>query len=176
MTCRSGAAAAVLLVLAVSAASATPADCSKAPIPPTPARGTVSGHAFTPTYNTIDATPGHNELNGIKLDEYNLALSMDDISNQLKIVLAVRTGEKLGGRTFRMTAGDDPQPAVGPGVPEVQGWDLSAGDVNANFVDEAATLRVELGTHKGKSWPGKVYFCLPKYKTEIMGTFTATTE
>jgi hypothetical protein len=165
----------IAIALALVSTAAVAADCSVGPIAATPVKGTIAGHAFAPTYNTIDATPGQNTVNDIKLDEYNLALASDDLSNQIKIVLAVRSGTKLDGKTFRMIAGDE-QPGVGPGVPEIQGWDLSAGDVSANFVGETATLRVELGPRMGKTISGKVHFCAPKYKTDVAGSFTATGE
>jgi hypothetical protein len=158
------------------AAGASAADCSVGPIVTTPVKGSVAGHPFAPTYNTIDTTPGQMTLNDIKLDEYNLSFASDDQSTQIKIVLAVRAGTKLDGRTFRMIGGDGDQPAIGPGVPEIQGWDLTAGNLSTNFVDEAATLRVELGARRGKTIAGKVHFCALKSKTDIAGTFTATGE
>ncbi len=175
MIFRTGGAAAALVMLAAGV-SAAPVDCSNGPIAATPLKGTVSGHAFAPTYNTIDMSPSQMTLNDIKLDEYNLSFASDDLSTQIKIVLAVRAGTKLDGRTFRVTGGSGDQPAIGPGVPEIQGWDLTAGDVSANFVDEAATLRVELGPRRGKTISGKVHFCLPKYKTDMAGAFAATGE
>jgi hypothetical protein len=168
--------AGIAFVMFATGAFAAPVDCSNGPIAATPLKGVVVGHPFAPTYNTIDTTPGQNTLNDIKLDEYNLSFASDDQSTQIKIVLAIRAGTKLDGRTFRMTGGDGDQPAVGPGVPEIQGWDLTAGDVSANFVDEAATLRVELGPRRGKTITGKVHFCAPKHKTDIAGTFAATGE
>jgi hypothetical protein len=164
------------LVMLAAGACAAPEDCSNGPIPATPLKGTVTGKAFAPTYNTMDSSPSQMTLNDIKLDEYNLSFANDDLSTQIKIVLAVRAGTKLDGRTFRVTGGSGDQPAIGPGVPEIQGWDLKAGDVSADFVDEAATLRVELGPRRGKTISGKVHFCLPKYKTDISGTFSATGE
>jgi hypothetical protein len=157
------------------AANASAADCSNGPIAATPVKGVIVGHPFAPTYNTIDTTPGQNTLNDVKLDEYNLAFASDDLSTQIKIVLAVRAGTSIDERTFRMTGGSD-QPGVAPGVPEIQGWDLSAGDVSSNFVDEAATLRVELGARHGKTITGKVHFCAAKSRTDIAGSFTATGE
>ena len=169
--------AGVLAILVMTGANASAADCSNGPIAATPVKGVVVGHPFTPTYNTIDTTPGQNTLNDVKLDEYNLAFASDDQSTQIKMVLAVRAGTRLDGKTFRMTGGGDSnQPSVAPGIPEIQGWDLSAGAVSSNFVDEPATLRVELGTRLGKTISGKIHFCAVKSKTDISGTFTATGE
>ena len=168
----------VVLLAAASPAVAAPADCSKATIPDVPVHGTVNGQPFAPQDATITFTKDGMVVDGVHLDRYALSIQTTDIFNALSVDMMVPGGKKPDGRVFRVLPTDSihDQPAAAPGTPEVQGWDLQleAANVDTGFTQEVASIRVELGARKGDKLPGKIYFCVPGAKAEIMGTFNAT--
>jgi hypothetical protein len=168
----------VMLLATASPAFAVPADCSKAAIPNVPVHGTVNGQPFEPKETTIDVTKDGMVIDGVHLDRYALAIQTDGIFNELTVNMMVPGGKHPDGRVFRVLPTDSihDQPAAAPGTPEVQGWDLEleSAQVDTSFTQDIASIRVELGTRKGDVLPGKIYFCVPSAKAEIMGTFNAT--
>jgi hypothetical protein len=170
------------LVMTVVLLAATPAfaaaDCANGPIGDGPVHGTVNGTPFVPQATTIDITKDGMVVNEVHLDRYALAIMTDGIFNELTVNMMVPGGKKPDGRIFRVLPVDDigAQPAAAEGTPEVQGWDIEieAADVKTGFTETTASIRVELGTRKGDTLPGKIHFCVPSAKTEIEGAFTAT--
>ncbi len=170
------AAAASLLMMAT--AHAAPFDCTKAPIPDAPVRGTVNGQPFVPKEIRIDITADGMEIDNAKFDKYALSLVADGIFNEATLDMLVPLGKPIDGRTYRVLPFDQisAQPAAAPGTPEVQGWDLElqSAHVDTSFTQTIASIRVIWGKRKGDSIDGKIYYCVPDVKAEIMGTFTAT--
>jgi hypothetical protein len=158
-------------------ALAMPADCSKAQVPDAPVKGTVNGKPFIPNAITVHLTRNGMGINEMKFDRYELAIETDGIFNEMTTDVLVRSGARPDGHVFRMLPNDSigEQPAAGPGMPEVQGWDLEleAAKINTSFTQETASMRLEFLPRKGDTMPGRIYFCVPGVKAEIMGTFAA---
>jgi hypothetical protein len=169
--------AAILLPLLASPALAAPKDCSSAQIPETPVRGIVNGKPFVPNNITVHVTKNGMQINEAKFDTYELAIQTGGIFNEMTAHVLVKSGGKPDGHVYRMLAIDSigGQPAAAPGTPEVQGWDLEleAANVDTSFTQDIASLRLEFLPRKGDTLPGKIYFCVPGVKAEIMGTFNA---
>lgn len=165
-------------LLAIATVQAAPLDCSKAPIPDTPAHGTVNGQPFVPKEVRLDISPDGMEINDAKFDKYALSLMADGVFNEANLDMLVPLGKSISGRTFRVFPVDQisAQPAAAPGTPEVQGWELEleSAHVDTSFTDTIASIRVVWGTPKADKVDGKIYFCVPSANAEIMGTFTAT--
>ncbi|HEV2652908.1 MAG TPA: hypothetical protein VGU69_16730 [Rhizomicrobium sp.] len=166
------------LFLTMVSAQAAPVDCSKAPIPDTPVRGTVNGQPFVPKEIRIDITADGMEIDDAKFDKFALSLITDGIFNEATLDMLVPLGKPIDGRTYRVLPFDQisAQPAAAPGTPEVQGWDieLQSAHVDTNFTQTIASIRVIWGKRKADSIDGKIYYCVPSVKAEIMGAFTAT--
>lgn len=160
-----------------TAALAMPKDCSTAQIPDTPVKGTVNGKPFIPNAISVHITKNGMQINEAKFDTYELAIQTDGIFNEMTAHVLVKSGAKPEGHAYRMLALDSigGQPMAAPGTPEIQGWDLEleAAGVNTSFTQDIASLRLEFLPRKGDALPGKIYFCVPGAKAEIMGTFTA---
>ena len=176
---------AMVLFLALGAAPALATlsekplvDCSMGPIPDVPADGIVNGVRFKPQEVSVQFTENGMSINELAFDRWSLSLQTDGIFNALSVNMLVPHGKKPDGRAFRVLPIDDigAQPAAAPGTPEVQGWDLEleAADVDTSFTQDTASIRVEWGARKGDVLPGKIHFCVPSAKAEIMGMFSAT--
>jgi hypothetical protein len=154
------------------------ADCSAGAIPDTPVSGSVAGKPFVPKETTVHVTRDGAEMDAAKFDRYELSIMTDGIFNALSVNMLVPLNKKPDGRVFRVLPTDSigDQPAAAQGLPEVQGWDLAleAADVDTSFTQEIASIRVEWGTRKGDTIPGKIHFCVPGQHAEIAGSFTAT--
>jgi hypothetical protein len=157
-------------------AAASP-DCSKGPIPSTPVSGTVGGKPFVPNDVTIHATRNGFGMNGTNFDTYELSIQSGGIFNAFTAHFLVPSGAHVDGRTFRVLLTDSisAQPAVLEGVPEVQGWDLQleAANVDTDFTQDIASMRIEVGHRRGGTIPGGVIVCVPSSKSSIAGTFNA---
>jgi len=167
-----------LVAVALAAgASAMPRDCSTAQIPDAPVKGTVNGKPFVPNAIMVHITKNGMGVDDVKFDRYELAIQTGGIFNEMTADVLVRSGERPDGHVFRMLPIDTMggQPTAGPGTPEVQGWDLEleAANVNTSFTQETASLRLEFLPRKGDVLPGRIYFCVPAVKAEIVGTFAA---
>jgi len=160
-----------------TAALAMPKDCSTAQIPATPVKGTVNGTPFVPNAISVHITKNGMQINDAKFDTYEFAIQTDGIFNEMTAHVLVKSGAKPEGHAYRMLALDSigGQPMAAPGTPEIQGWDLEleAAGINTSFTQDIASLRIEFQPRKGEALPGKIYFCVPGAKAEIMGTFTA---
>ena len=165
-------------ILTMVTARAAPVDCTKAPIPDAPVRGTVNGQPFVPKEIRVDITPDGMEIDSAKFDKYMLSLIADGIFSEATLDMLVPLGKPIDGRTYRVLPFDQisAQPAAAPGTPEVQGWgiELQSARVDTDFTQTIASIRVIWGKRKGDSIDGKIYFCVPSAETEIMGAFTAT--
>jgi len=166
-----------LLALSMAApAIAAPVDCSNNAIPGTPVKGTVKGKPFVPKEVTL-AIGGGMAINDAQFDAYDLTLMADGIFNALSARVLVRKGTKADGRVFRMVASDDmdKQPMAAAGTPEVQSWNLQleAANIDTDFTQETASLRLEFGKRKGGVLPGKIFFCTLDPGTRISGSFDA---
>jgi hypothetical protein len=179
---RLAAACAALVLLSAPAfadsRSKPAADCSIGAIPDTPVSGTVAGKPFVPKETTVHITKDGAEMDAAKFDRYELTIMTDGIFNALSVNMLVPLNKKADGRVFRVLPTDSigDQPAAAQGLPEVQGWDLAleAAGVDTSFTQEIAAIRVEWGTRKGDTIPGKIHFCVPGQHAEIAGSFTAT--
>jgi len=160
-----------------SGALAMPGDCSSAQVPDAPVRGAVNGKPFIPNAVTVHITRNGMQINEAKFDTYALAIRTGGIFNAMTANVLVKSGGRPDGHVFRMLPTDSigGQPAAAPGTPEIQGWDLEleAASVNTSFTQETASLRLEFLPRKGDTLPGRIYFCAPNSKAEIMGTFAA---
>jgi len=176
MTPYSSAFLACFLLSAVPALAA-PRDCSSAQIPDTPVKGTVNGKPFVPNAVSVHITKNGMQINEAKFDTYELAIQTDGIFNEMTAHVLVKSGGRPDGHVYRMLPVDSigGQPMAAPGTPEIQGWDLEleAADVDTSFTQEIASLRLEFLPRKGDALPGRIHFCVPGVKAEIMGTFTA---
>ena len=172
------------------------ADASKAVLPATPATGMIHGQPFTVKRASVRKSGGLN-AGGLQMDHYTLVLgnSEDRFSFpefETRLVLAVKKGAKLDGKTFRNVPvpADAPlsvqlerQPGPYKGNPEMQSLTLT-GPVNGepesldSFHPGASfTGRVEFGQPRGKVLPGKLYLCFnDKNKSYVAGSFNAETE
>jgi len=169
--------AAAAIGLMAQPAFAAPKDCSSAQIPDTPVRGTVNGQPFVPNAVGIHITRGGMQINDAKFDTYELSIQTDGIFNAMTAHVLVHAGGRADGHVYRMLAIDSigGQPAAAPGLPEIQGWDLEleAAGVDTSFTQDVASMRLEFMPRKGDALPGRIYFCVPAAKAEIMGTFSA---
>ena len=165
------------LLLSTAPALAAPKDCSAAQIPDAPVKGTVNGKPFIPNAVGVHIPRNGMQINAAKFDTYELAIQTDGIFNEMTAHVLVKAGGKPDGHVYRVLPLDSigGQPLAAPGTPEIQGWDLEleAAGVNTNFTQEIASLRLEFLPRKGDALPGRIYFCVPSAKAEIMGTFTA---
>jgi hypothetical protein len=165
------------LLLSAVPALAAPKDCSTAQIPDTPVRGTVNGKPFVPNAVTVHITKNGMQINEAKFDTYELAIQTDGIFNEMTAQVLVKSGGRPDGHVYRVLPIDSigGQPAATPGTPEIQGWDLQleAANVDTSFTQETASLRLEFLPRKGEALPGRIYFCVPGVKAEIMGSFMA---
>jgi hypothetical protein len=167
---------AAIALFATPALAAEPAGCSASAIPDTPVKGTVAGKPFVVKSADVAIGKGFG-VNEVKFDSYDLTLMVDGIFNALTTRVIVKEGSRADGRTFRVleTRSVGGQPAAIPGVPEVQSWDLQleAAQVDTNFTQEVASLRLEYGQRKGNVLPGKIIICVPGQNATIAGTFNA---
>lgn len=168
---------AILSMLAAPALAA-PRDCSTAQIPDLPVKGTVNGQPFVPNAISVHITKNGMQINEAKFDTYELSIQTDGIFNAMTAHILVKAGGRPDGHVYRLLPTDSigAQPAAAPGTPEVQGWDLALekAGIDTSFTQETASMRLEFSPRKGNALPGRVYFCVPGAKAEIMGTFTAT--
>jgi hypothetical protein len=167
----------LLAALISTGASAAPKDCSTAQIPDAPVKGIVNGKPFIPNATSVHITKNGMQINEAKFDTYELAIQTDGIFNEMTAHVLVKSGGRPDGHVYRVLPLDSigGQPMAAPGTPEIQGWDLEleAANVNTSFTQDIASLRLEFGPRKGDALPGKIYFCVPGAKAEIMGAFTA---
>lgn len=158
--------------------SAPPADCSVGAIPDRPVSGTVNGTPFVPKEITVHLTKDGMVVDKVHLDRWALAIEVDGIFNALTVNTMVPGGKKPDGRVFRELAVDSigAQPAAAEGTPEIQGWELAleAAGVDVSFTGDTASIRIEWGTLKGNTLPGKIHFCNAGSHSEIAGSFNAT--
>jgi hypothetical protein len=179
---RAALAAALLLAcpIVASAQDSSPADCSAAAIPDAPFAGWIDGSAFAITDAEIRPN-GMTGINGVDYDAYQLILGtsgMSDVRAEIWVSVIVQVGTQPDGRTFRMLPQDSVtgQPEAGPGAPEVQGWYLTSEPlgIDASFVFDVASLRLELGERADGLLPGRLYFCAPDIRqSEFAGSFDA---
>jgi len=81
--------------LTMASAQAAPVDCTKAPIPETPVRGTVNGQPFVPKEIRIDVTADGMEIDDAKFDKYALSLITDGIFNEATLDMLVPLGKPI---------------------------------------------------------------------------------
>jgi hypothetical protein len=147
-------------------------------------QGRIGSVAFVPERVSV-STVNHPGLNGVTYDAYDLHFQMRDKIHgkagedmYFDITTIVPQGQTHDGRTFRMLPTKDVprQPMAGPGAPEVQGWDIQydPDKIPASFVSSLGSLRIEYGTRKGTTLPGRIYFCTPAVKGSFLaGNFEA---
>ena len=158
-------------------AIAAPKDCSTGPIPDAPVKGTVNGKPFVPNAISVQITRNGMQINEAKFDRYELSIQTDGIFNAMTANVLVKSGGHPDGHVYRELPIDSigEQPAAAPGTPEIQGWDLEleAAGVDTSFTQDTASMQIAFGPRKGDALPGRIHFCVPSVKAEIMGTFTA---
>ena len=176
MTRHIGAFLAIFSVLSLPALGA-PRDCSTGPIPDTPVKGIVNGKPFVPNAINVQITRNGMQIDEAKFDRYELSIQTDGIFNAMTAHVLVKAGGRPDGHVYRELPTDSigAQPAAAPGTPEIQGWDLQleAAGVDTSFTQDTASMQIVFGPRKGDALPGRIYFCVPSAKAEIMGTFTA---
>lgn len=191
-TCRTGQlpiATAAFLGLILSAAPAfaadatQPADCSTAAFPAGAAHGQLAGKAFAPKTVTLQKT-GSMTTDGKRFDTWTLEFQQPegdvDFGLSAEVQFLLPAGANPAGHTLRSVPGDtDKQPAAAPGLPEVQGWEFSDFDTDADIEsnsDAGGSLRIVFGKAAGKTLPGRIYLCAPAArKSWLAGGFTVDT-
>jgi hypothetical protein len=135
------------------------ADVKKLVIPNTALAGKVHGQPFVP--------------DKVRLENGNLTMrcGKDFFADQeVNIVLFLKEGEKLDGKTFEVASGS------GFGSPHIQLHYKEAG-ANLPKVDmfmEKYAMKLEFGNEADDKLPGKIYLCTPdEAKSYVAGTFVA---
>lgn len=109
--------------LVSTGALAAPKDCSTAPIPDTPVKGTVNGKPFIPNAVGVHITKNGMQINEAKFDTYELSIQTGGIFNEMTAHILVKSGGRPDGYVYRVLPTDSigGQPMAAPGTPEIQG-------------------------------------------------------
>lgn len=170
--------AAAVMAAPLARADDIPADCSASEIPDAPVVGSIGGAPFE-LWDAGIGLNGVTGINGVEYDAYRLSLTLTDAENRLAdigIAVIVEQGAQPDGRTFVGLPEGADQPEAGPGAPALQGWSFESEPlgIDASFVFEEATLRVEFGQRTDDGLPVRLIFCAPDIgQTSVAGRFDA---
>lgn len=141
-----------------------PADCSIAAIPSGPAQGTVAGKIFRLGGASVSQSGA--SAGGVGYDNYLVTLEAPDGAGSTLVIVATASlpqGQALDGKVFMRKAVADAtqQPMAGPGQPQIPDWGIhyEPGQVDADSLSGTASIRLEFGTRKAGTLPGKIDFC-----------------
>jgi hypothetical protein len=155
-----------------------PADCSMAAIPSGPAQGMIAGKIFRLGGASVSQSGA--SAGGVGYDNYLVTLEAPDGAGATLVIVATASlpqGQALDGKVFMRKAATDAteQPLAGPGQPQIADWGIhyDPGQVDADSLSGAASIRLEFGTRKAGALPGKIYFC--EAGNTLAGGFTVDT-
>lgn len=148
---------------------AMPADCSADAAPAHPLGAAIGGEplALAPhLYAAGSLSDG--EAPEPDFLTYRFEFDGTDASGgavEMSVTVLVPAEASLAGRSFRKLPVDDTsaQPGPEPGTPEVQGWNVQqdARGLDASHVFEIASVRLDVGTPRGRTLPVRVRLCAP---------------
>jgi hypothetical protein len=157
-------------------------DCSKAPIPASPAAGRIKGQAFKVDRVEITVSPSDDRTTYFVSLRQGKEFFPD---REFKLFLLRKKGQALESApyvvgpegVFKMP--NSIRDKNGVNYPPVQGIHATAkaapgktfGDTD---MQSEFTMRLEFGKKGPKGWPGRIYLCLrDKERSFVAGTFTA---
>jgi DNA-directed RNA polymerase subunit RPC12/RpoP len=132
-------------------------DLADVTIPDTPIAGRIAGRAFDPPRITLQRN----------------TLIFRQSSNRpsdlgLMIMLYVKEGRELAGKSINVTTNSDPAPKV------LLRWKDERGQPASQYYHRGYALRLDFDPLNGNHLTGKVYFCAPdEANTYVAGKFDA---